>query len=248
MQSNTKRKDAQDILKIIDELDKQGVLITAPSIAQKFGQTPANVHRILQMFNIDLKPYQRKYRAKVKQDRANNQVKDQAGTVAKLNALDTAKYTLTELVNQTAFQGTERQLKAIMVQHKLAYKTKSWFAQHLKKVETENKTLRELFNECKLHESDITFATFRTRLYENAIPYKQLITRKNWWTDLQGLDKQVPQEAIDELHAYFKEHQVNTPDYTIKELYGYFDFNMPYLAFKHLIISQNIQTNTIIIH
>jgi len=64
--------------------------------------------------------------------------------------------------------------------------------------------MRELFNECKAKDKSINYTTFRTRLYENAIPYKTVWSRNIWWKDLKGLDKNVPQEAIDELHTYLK--------------------------------------------
>lgn len=245
MQINTKRTDVEDIKDIIKKLDAKEVLVTATSIAEQFGQTPANVHRILKLFEIDLRPYQHKHRAKIKVERFNNIVEDQAAIIAKLHSTETVKYTLQELVNLMDFKGNVRQLKSIMVREKLIYKTKSWFAQHLKKMDTQCKSLRELFKECNLDENEVSFATFRTRLYENAIPYQQIIFRKNWWQRLQDLDKQIPQDAIDELHAYFKTYNVKTTDYTTKELYGYFDFDMPYLAFKHLIISQKIRTKKI---
>ncbi|HAU4290873.1 TPA: hypothetical protein ACQVKY_005152 [Serratia marcescens] len=247
MQSNSKREDVQDILDIIEKLDSKGELITALAIAKQLGQTKANVHRILKMFNIDLKPYQDKYRAKAKAQRTQALIDSQADTVASLRALDTAKHTLPELMALIGFTDSERALKAILVREKLPYKTKSWFARELKKVDTKDKTMRQLYEDCGLQDEGITLATFRTRLHENAIPYKQIIKTRFWWTGLEGKNKQVPQEAIDELHKYFKDNKVNTAEYTIKELYGYFDFNMPYMAFKHLIISQNIQTNTIII-
>ena len=239
MNSNTKRKDVDDIYQIIKELDEKGQYVCAPLIAKHLNQSAANVHRIIQNFKIDLKPYQRKHRA----NKAIRQAGETSRAVAQLKSIATANYTLTELCNLIDFQGTEKQLKSIMINHALPYKTKSWFAQHLKKVDTKDKTLSELYRECKLDGSDISFATFRTRLYENAIPYKQLIKRKNWWQNLEGKDKHVPQEAIDELYKYFEDNQVNPADYTLKELYGYFECNMPYLAFKHLIISQGIETH-----
>jgi AraC-like DNA-binding protein len=243
MNNNTKRKDVADIRAIIDELDKEGQLITSKAIGERLGQSGANVHRILVMFGIDLKPYQDKYRAEERVRKA----KESIDIATRLRAIDTSQHTLNELVALTGFNGTDKQLKRLLIAQKLPYKTKSWFAQHLKKVQTDDKTLRELYNECGLESQGIAFATFRTRLYENAIPYRQLIKRKNWWQDLEGKDKHIPQEAIDELHQYFKEHDIDTRAYTLKELYGYFDFNMPYLAFKHLILNQNIQTNDIII-
>lgn len=247
MQNNSKREDVHDILVIIENLDAKGELITALSIAKQLGQTKANVHRILKMFEIDLNPYQTKHRAKVKQQRAQALADSQADIVAALRALDTAKHTLPELMDLIAFDGTERGLKAILVREKLPYKTKSWFAKELKKADTTGKTMRELYEECGLETEGVSLTTFRTRLHENAIPYKQIIKTRFWWTGLEGTNKQVPQNAIDELHKYFKDNKVNTAEYTIKELYGYFDFDMPYMAFKHLIISQNIRTNTILI-
>ena len=243
MNSNTKRKDVDDIYEIIEQLDRNGEYVCAPTIAKELGQTPANVHRIVQNFKIDLKPYQRKHRA----NKAIQRAADTTKAIAQLRGVDTAKHTLSELCRLIAYPGTEKQLKAILIAHALPYKTKSWFAQYLKKVDTRDKTLSELYEQCNLDGSDISFATFRTRLYENAIPYKQLIHRKNWWQNLSGVNKHVPQDAVDELYRYFEDNEVNPADYTLKELYGYFDFNMPYLAFKHLIISQNIQTNDIII-
>lgn len=235
---NNKRNDVQDILAIIKEMDRKGEFITAPTISKYVGQSAANVSRILKAFEVDLKPYQVKYKAKAKEAAIQDIAK-------RLKRLNTANYTLEQLAEKIGFTDGTRKLKAILVREKLPYKTKSWFAQHLKKVETENKTMRELFDECKAKDKSLSYTTFRTRLYENAIPYKAVWSRKIWWQDLKGLDKNVPQDAIDELHAYFKDHQVNTLDYTAKELYGYFDFNMPYLAFKHLLVSQNIQTATV---
>lgn len=242
MQNNAKRNDANDILEIIKSMDNNGELITAPAIAKYVGQTASNVHRIIKIFKIDLKPYQKKFRENKIKKILKEFNQKQKKTVDCLKNIDTASYNLSELLKITNFQGTEKQLKDILINHKMAFKTKSWFAQHLKRVETQEMTLRELYKECKLQENDITFATFRTRLYENAIPYKQIITRKNWWQNLSGIDKKVPQKAIDELYSYFKENNVNSEEYTIKELYGYFDFNMPYLAFKHLILTQEIKT------
>ncbi|MCD0496800.1 hypothetical protein LP085_08060 [Achromobacter sp. MY14] len=232
---NNKRNDVQDILAIIKDMDERGEWITAPTISKYLGQSAANVSRILKAFGVSLRPYQAKYKAKVKEQ-------DISTIAARLRRFKTENYTLEQLAEKTGYDGGTRKLKAILVKEKLPYKTKSWFAQHLKKVETESKTMRELFNECKAKDKSINYTTFRTRLYENAIPYKTVWSRKIWWQDLKGLDKNVPQDAIDELHAYFKENQVNTLDYTAKELYGYFDFNMPYLAFKHLIVSQGIET------
>lgn len=241
MNNNTKRTDVADIRAIIDELDKEGQLITSKSIGERLGQSGANVHRILVMFGIDLKPYQDKYRAQERIRKAKESIE----VTTRLRGMDTAQHTLDELVALSGFSGTAKQLKRLLVAQKMPYKTKSWFAQHLKKVQTDDKTLRELYKECDLESQGISFATFRTRLYENAIPYKQLINRKNWWQDLQGKDKHVPQEAIDELHHYFKENEIDTTAYTLKELYGYFDFNMPYLAFRHLMLDQGIQTKTL---
>lgn len=241
MNSNTKRKDVDDIYAIIKQLDDNGEYVCAPTIAKQLGQSPANVHRIMQNFKIDLKPYQRKFRA----NRAILQAKETGEALAQLRGIDTANYTVAELAKRIAYPGTEKQLKTVMINHALPYKTKSWFAQYLKKVDTHDKTLNELYEQCNLDGSDISFATFRTRLYENAIPYKQLIQRKNWWQNLSGVNKHVPQDAVDELYRYFEDNQVNPADYTLKELYGYFDFNMPYLAFKHIVISQGIQTHEV---
>lgn len=245
MQKNKKRVDAKDIQIIIDKLVAKKELVTEKSIAGLFGQTPANIHRIVKMFAIDLKPYQASHRAQVKIDKLISIRHEQVSILTQLKNIDTSKYTLSELLNMVDFQGTDKQLKTILVNQQLTYKTKSWFAQHLKKVDTQDKSLRTLFEECKLNEQDVSFATFRTRLYENAIPYKQVIVGKNWWQNLKQVDKQVPQDAIDELHAYFKINNVISADYTLKELYGYFDFDMPYLAFKHLIVSQEIKTKLI---
>ena len=237
--NNSKRDNVADIRAIIEELDKKGELITSKAIGERLGQTGANVHRILVQFNINLKPYQDKHRAKERIKKAQEDI----DIVFRLKLADTATHTIDELIALTNYQGTAKDLKRILIAHKLPYKTKSWFAQHLKKVPTADKTLSELYRECELDGSDISFATFRTRLYENAIPYKQLINRKNWWQNLNGKDKHVPQEAIDELHSYFKENDIQPKDYTMKELYGYFDFNMPYLAFKHLMKDQGIETS-----
>lgn len=129
----------------------------------------------MKMFEIDLKPYQTKHRAKVKQQRAQALADSQADIVAALRALDTAKHTLPELMDLIAFDGTERGLKAILVREKLPYKTKSWFAKELKKADTTGKTMRELYEECGLETEGVSLTTFRTRLHENAIPYKQII-------------------------------------------------------------------------
>lgn len=238
MNKNIKRKDVDDIYKVIKELDKNGEYITIRLIAKHLNQTSANIHRIIKNFKIDLKPYKDKYKINKSIREANEKNK----AIIQLKQIDTANYTIRELINLIEFPGTEKQFKSILINNALPYKTKSWFAQYLKKLNTQEKTLYELYRDCQLNETDISFATFRTRLYENAIPYKQLIQRKAWWKNLSGVNKHVPQDAIDELYSYFKNNNVNPAEYTLKELYGYFDFNMPYLAFKHIIISQGVKT------
>lgn len=169
MKNNEKRTDVSDIEKIITQLDNAGKMITSKSIGEEIGQTAANIHRILINFKINLKPYQNKYRAE-KEIKKNQEI---TATISKLKNLNTTSdYTLEELIKIINFSGELKEFKSLMIKEKIPY-TKLKFIRELKKIDTEKKTLKELYSYCDLKEDEINLATFRTRLYEHNIDYKK---------------------------------------------------------------------------
>lgn len=241
MKKTNKRNDVQDILKIIRQMDASDEFITTNSIGKHLNQTGANIHRILKTFDIDLKPYQKRFRLERQASKVSlkNQNKQSMDRLKKLN---TAKHSLTEIARMIDFKGTAAELKTLLVHNIIPFKTKIWFTHYLKSQDTSNLTMRELFKKCRLNEDEISYGTFRTRLYENAIPYKSKSTAPKWWNELSHIDRQVPTKARDDLKTFFDLCHINTTDYTLKELFGYFDFNMTYLSFKKLMKAQDIQT------
>lgn len=227
--SNTKRNDVDDIMQIIKRLDEQGIYITSKSIANELKQTPANVHRILTLFNIDLKPYKAKFK---NNKQAQKNITDNA-YLSKMKGLETYKHTVDELMQIAEFQGTEKEFKKFLKEHNIVFKNKSWFVNLLNDIPTYQYTLRELYELCGLTENDVSLSTFRTRLYDNGVPYKKVNNHTR---------KIVPHNAMADLSKFLNENEIYPSAYTMRELYGNFDFDLSFNNFRLLLKRQGIKT------
>lgn len=229
--SNTKRNDVDDIMQIIKRLDDQGIYITSKSIANELKQTPANVHRILTLFNIDLKPYKAKFK---NNKQAQKNITDNA-YLSKMKGLETYKHTVDELIKVAEFKGTEKEFKKFLREHNIVFKTKSWFVNLLNDIPTKQHTLKELYDLCELTDDEVSLSTFRTRLYDNGVPYKKVNNYSRKQTS-------VPHNAMADLTKFFQENEIETAGYTIRELYGNFDFDLSFNNFRLLLKRQGIKT------
>lgn len=227
--SNTKRKNIDDILEIIKRLDEKGILITSQAIAKEMNQTSANIHRILTLFNIDLRPYKAKYKAN-KLAIKNSQ---DSQYISKMRGVETFKHTITELMQIAEFQGTEKEFKKFLKEHNIVFKNKSWFVNLLNDIPTYQYTLRELYELCGLTENDVSLSTFRTRLYDNGVPYKKVNNHTR---------KIVPHNAMADLSKFLNENEIYPSAYTMRELYGNFDFDLSFNNFRLLLKRQGIKT------
>ena len=167
---NKKREDIDDILRIITMLNKQNRKVTCKSIAQELGQTPQNINRILHQFNIDIKPYQAEYKQKLLKI-----VKHMELELANyLLSMKTEKLSFKELMELSKFQGSVKEFKKFIARHHIPYFKHVWFIEKLRMIQSQEYSIKELYDRFNLQEHEISIATFRTRLYENDIPFKRI--------------------------------------------------------------------------
>ena len=167
---NKKREDIDDILRIITMLNKQNRKVTCKSIAQELGQTPQNINRILHQFNIDIKPHQAEY----KQKRLKIVKHMELELANYLLSMKTEKLSFKELMELSKFQGSVKEFKKFIARHHIPYFKHVWFIEKLRMIQSQEYSIKELYDRFNLQEHEISIATFRTRLYENDIPFKRI--------------------------------------------------------------------------
>ena len=167
---NKKREDIDDILRIITMLNKQNRKVTCKSIAQELGQTPQNINRILHQFNIDIKHHQAYYKEK----QLERQAKQELELAKKLLSIKTEKLSFKELMELSKFQGSVKEFKKFIARHHIPYFKHVWFIEKLRMIQSQEYSIKELYDRFNLQEHEISIATFRTRLYENDIPFKRI--------------------------------------------------------------------------
>lgn len=169
--------DVTEIFNAISKLHQENKKITYKEISKLFGQTASNIQRIAKKYNIDLKPFQQKYKSTVNKKKQIDMNEYEKEIIARLKNIDTKKYHVSEIAEFINYENNVRALRRILNKHNIEHRTTKNIIKFLKSIDSRQYTLKQLHSLCDLNPDVFPESTFRTRLHEHNIPYKKVINR-----------------------------------------------------------------------